>query len=114
MIQAKVKDEYRFGRSLQAFSRLEFVKSEWRDVPEDLTEQAKAHEWLETRERPVVDPGAIETVAPANKVIVTDESSMSNDPLDLVNESEETAESEVTTIDDVTVEKPRRRGRGSK
>lgn len=110
MIQAKVKDEYRFGRSLQAFSRLEFVKSEWRDVPEDLTEQAKAHEWLETRERPVVDPGAIETVAPANKVIVTDESSMSNDPLDLVNEAEDAAEETA----EVAEEKPRRRGRGSK
>lgn len=113
MIQAKVKDGYRFGRSLQAFSRLEFVKGEWRDVPDELTQQAKAHEWLETRERPVVEPGAIETVAPADKVIVTDDASMSNDPLDLVNESEETSEAEERTAD-VAEEKPHRRGRGNK
>jgi len=68
MIQAKVKQDYRFGKSLQAFSRLEFVKDEWRDVPTHLEEEARAHEWLEVRERPVVEPGAIETLAPAAQI----------------------------------------------
>lgn len=65
MLQAKVKAEYRFGKTLQAFSRHEFIKDEWRDVPAGFEDQAKAHEHLETRERPIVEAGAIETVTPA-------------------------------------------------
>lgn len=64
-MQAKVKLEYRFGNALQAFSRFEFTKLEWRDVPAGLELQAEAHEWLDVRERPVLEAGAIETVAPA-------------------------------------------------
>lgn len=66
MIQARVKAEYRFGKSLQAFSRLEFIKDEWRDVPAEHEAAARTHEHLEVRERPVVEAGAIETVAPAS------------------------------------------------
>ena len=63
-MQAKVKKEFRFGNSLQAFGRFEFAKNEWRDVPAGLEAQAQAHEWLEVRERPIVEAGAIETVSP--------------------------------------------------
>jgi len=73
MIQARVKKDYRFGSALQAFSRLEFTKTEWRDVPAQFEEQARAHEFLEVRERPVVEAGAIETVAPAVKPTVKSE-----------------------------------------
>lgn len=68
MLQAKVKSDYRFGNSLQAFSRVEFIKQEWRDVPAGFEDQARAHEWLEVREREVVNPGGIETVAPAKEI----------------------------------------------
>lgn len=68
MIQAKVKDSYRFGRSLQAFSRLEFTKGDWRDVPAEFEAAARAHEHLEIRERPIAEVGAIETVAPVTVI----------------------------------------------
>lgn len=68
MIQAKAKDSYRFGRSLQAFSRLEFTKGEWRDVPAEFEAAARTHEHLEIRERPIVEEGAIETVAPVTVI----------------------------------------------
>lgn len=68
MIQARVKDAYRFGRSLQAFSRLEFTKGEWRDVPAEFEAAARTHEHLEIRERPILEAGAIETVAPVTVI----------------------------------------------
>ena len=68
MIQARVKDTYRFGRSLQAFSRLEFTKGEWRDVPAEFEAAARTHEHLEIRERPIIEAGAIETVAPVTVI----------------------------------------------
>jgi len=72
MLQAKVKPEYRFGNSLQAFSRHEFIKSEWRDVPAGFEEQARAHEWLETRDRPQAEPEVEE--APVSAETLEEES----------------------------------------
>lgn len=77
MLQAKVKPDFRFGRSLQAFNRVEFVKDEWRDVPVEYEPQAKVHQWLEVRERPVVEAGAIEVV---NIARVEDEAGLLDDP----------------------------------
>lgn len=80
MIQAKVKPTYRFGNSLQAFSRIEFIKGDWRDVPAEFEAQARAHEHLEIRERPMVEAGAIETVAPAEIVMPAIEQTFTGTP----------------------------------
>jgi hypothetical protein len=50
-MQARVKSEHRWN-IVKAFSGLEFVKSEYRDVPPQLEEEAQAHPFLETRENP--------------------------------------------------------------
>lgn len=104
MIQARVIDTYRFGRSLQAFSRLEFTKGEWRDVPAEFEAAARTHEHLEIRERPIVEEGAIETVAPVT----------------VINEPEVTQPKADQLLDEMLADVPAeevketRRGRGGK
>lgn len=116
MIQAKVKDTYRFGPSLQAFSRLEFIKGEWRDVPAEFEEQARAHEHLEIRDRPVIEPGAIETVAPVTivdaPVIIESGATPSSEQLleRVMSESDDHAEAPAETPQ----EPQRSRGRGKR
>src|SRR5688572_13401873 len=48
-MQAKVKPDY-FLPSLIAFSGVEFIKKEWRTVPEGLEAEAEAHPNLDVRE----------------------------------------------------------------
>jgi len=125
MIQARVKQEYRYGKSLLAFSRHEFMKDEWRDVPAGSEDEARAHEWLEVRDRPVVEEGAIETLAPAPEVeAVTDVTPESEKLLDKMLEGEEGEEAVTPTADKLLDElledqpdeevKKTRRGRGGK
>lgn len=115
MLQARVKQEFRFGNSLQAFARVEFTKLEWRDVPAEFEAQARTHADLEVRERPIVEAGAIETVAPATVTPVTEPAE--------AKESVPTAEqlldqmlAEMPGTDEPVVEevKETRRGRGGK
>ena len=103
MIQARVKKDYRFGQSLQAFSRLEFTKDEWRDVPAEFEAAARAHEHLEIRERPIIEAGAIETVAPVT--VISEPEAEVPAAEQLLDEMLESAPEEV---------KETRRGRGGK
>ena len=45
---ARVKQDYKSG-SVTAFSGCEYVRSEWREVPEGFEEQARKHELLDTQ-----------------------------------------------------------------
>lgn len=61
-MEAKVKNDYRWN-TLIAFSGVEYIKNEFRPVPEWAEAEAKAHESLEVREdavksttEEVVDP----------------------------------------------------------
>jgi hypothetical protein len=47
-LEAQIKQESRYG-SMQFFSRIEYVKYEWRAVPVGCEEQARANEYLDTR-----------------------------------------------------------------
>jgi hypothetical protein len=44
-MKAKVKEDSRYG-VVTAFSGIEFVKSEWRDVPSGKEEEARVHPFL--------------------------------------------------------------------
>lgn len=63
-MQAKLKDTYRFGRSMLAFNRNEYLKGEWRAVPAGYEKQAEAHEWLDVRED-VIEETPVEPTADA-------------------------------------------------
>lgn len=66
MIQARVKPDHRWN-VVKAFSGLEFIKSEYRDVPLEAEEQAKAHPFLETREYVPPEPEPIPEEPKAKK-----------------------------------------------
>ena len=48
-LEARVKQDY-FMNTVQAFSGLEYIKTEWRPVPAGKEEEAKKNELLEARE----------------------------------------------------------------
>lgn len=65
-MQVRVKPDHRYGVHL-AFSRLEFIKGEWRNVPEHVEKELRAHpeKYPELETREPISPEAIETVSPA-------------------------------------------------
>ena len=122
-MQAKLKSEYRFGKSLLALGRIEFVKDEWRDVPIGKEDEASRHEWLETRADPEPEP---EEVAPSADTqlqeMLEGEKPSAEAILESMDAEAETGNiSETATIDGAAVtpeveqpEKKRRTGRRSK
>ena len=69
-MQAKVKQEYRYGNAMLALGRHEFLKSEWRSVPIGSEAEAEAHEWLDTRPDPEVEE--LETETPTADAILAE------------------------------------------
>lgn len=65
MLQVRVNPNHRYPVHL-AFSRFEFVKYEWRNVPEHIEKELRAHpeKYPELETREPVSPDAIETVTP--------------------------------------------------
>jgi hypothetical protein len=68
-LEATVKKSHSLPQVL-AFSRHEYVKDEWRDVPEGCEDEAKNHPFLDTREKKKAKAPAKKTTtkkAPAKK-----------------------------------------------
>lgn len=65
MMEARVKQKVRWP-VVQALCAREYVKSEWRPVPDGLEAEAEQNEYLETRDVTEIEDGGGDDVPPAD------------------------------------------------